>query len=165
MGDLLLFARPPVPRRHNVRLEELVGLTASLMRQDPALRSVNVRIEGVAPPVHADAELLKIVFQNLLVNGAHALQGRGEILVALQTAAAMSARVTFHDDGPGIPLDIREKIFTPFFTTKARGTGLGLATARRLIEAHDGRISIECPAGGGTTVLVELPAGLVGGAA
>jgi signal transduction histidine kinase len=52
---------------------------------------------------------------------------------------------------------VREKIFTPFFTTKSRGTGLGLPTAKRLIEAHRGTIDVRCPAEGGTTVIVQLP--------
>jgi two-component system, NtrC family, nitrogen regulation sensor histidine kinase GlnL len=62
------------------------------------------------------------------------------------------------DNGPGIVPDIREKIFTPFFTTKSRGSGLGLPTAKRLVEAHRGTIDIECPPDGGTVVTVQLPA-------
>lgn len=57
-----------------------------------------------------------------------------------------------------MPAEIREKIFVPFFTTKARGSGLGLSTAKRLIDAHHGRIDVDCPPGGGTIVTVELPA-------
>ena len=59
--------------------------------------------------------------------------------------------------GPGIPADVREKIFTPFFTTKSRGSGLGLPTAKRLIEAHNGQIAITCPPAGGTRVVIRLP--------
>ena len=66
-------------------------------------------------------------------------------------------RVTVRDSGPGIPADVRERIFTPFFTTKARGTGLGLPTAKRIVEAHGGSIAVRCPPGGGTTVEVGLP--------
>jgi signal transduction histidine kinase len=84
------------------------------------------------------------------------MQGRGRIRVSL-TAKGAASRVAFIDNGPGIAPEIREKIFTPFFTTKSRGSGLGLPTAKRLIEAHHGRISVECPAGGGTTVEIELP--------
>ena len=54
-------------------------------------------------------------------------------------------QITIADDGPGIAPEVREKLFTPFFTTKARGTGLGLSTARRLVEAHGGTLAIECP--------------------
>jgi signal transduction histidine kinase len=117
---------------------------------------VQVRVEGSAPLVRADAELLKIVFQNLLINGAHAMAGRGELHVKLQGDGDHSS-VAFTDRGPGIPADIRDKIFTPFFTTKIRGTGLGLPTAKRLVEAQGGTIAIECPPAGGTTVIVQLP--------
>ena len=68
-------------------------------------------------------------------------------------------RIEVADAGPGIPPEIRRVLFRPFKTTKARGTGLGMATAKRLVELHDGRIVVECPEGGGTVVRVELPAG------
>jgi len=100
---------------------------------------------------------LKIVFLNLLVNGAHAMRGRGNIKVSVKTSDG-ACHVAFNDSGPGIPPEIREKIFTPFFTTKSRGSGLGLPTAKRLIEAHRGTIDVLCPPGGGTTVTVRLPA-------
>ena len=76
------------------------------------------------PPIEADPELLKIVFQNLLINGAHAMQGQGTIRVSVK-AIDSSCHIVFSDAGPGIPADIREKIFTPFFTTKSRGTASG----------------------------------------
>jgi len=66
-------------------------------------------------------------------------------------------RIDVADTGPGIPPDIRDRIFVPFFTTKSRGTGLGLPTARRLVDAHGGRIAFDCPRGGGTVVTIELP--------
>jgi two-component system NtrC family sensor kinase len=102
--------------------------------------------------------MLKVVFQNLLINGAHAMQGKGTIRVAVR-ADNGTCHIAFVDRGPGIPSDILEKIFVPFFTTKSRGSGLGLPTAKRLIEAHGGSIVIESPPGGGTTVTVRLPAG------
>ncbi|MBW8862439.1 MAG: PAS domain S-box protein [Acidobacteria bacterium] len=154
--DLLLFARPPHPRPLPVDLAGLVRMTADLLAGDPALKGIAIHINGAAPPVMADAELLKIVFQNLLVNSAQAMQGRGDIRVTLQPVNGV-LRVTVRDAGPGIAADVLERIFTPFFTTKARGTGLGLATAKRIVEAHAGRIAIDSAPGGGTTVTVELP--------
>jgi two-component system sensor kinase FixL len=154
--DLLLFARPPHPRPLPVDLAGLVRTTADLLAGDPALKGVAIHIDGDAPPVMADAELLKIVFQNLLVNSAQAMQGRGEIRVTLEPLDGV-CRVMVRDAGPGIAADVRERIFTPFFTTKARGTGLGLATARRIVEAHAGRIAIDSAMGDGTTVTIELP--------
>jgi signal transduction histidine kinase len=116
-----------------------------------------VRIDGSVDPIEADAGLLKIVFENVLVNGAQAMQGHGTIRVSLSMSDGV-CQIAFSDSGPGIPADVRERIFTPFFTTKARGTGLGLPTAKRLVEAHHGHITIACPPGGGTSVTIYLPA-------
>jgi signal transduction histidine kinase len=155
MKDLLLFARPPQPRLKPTEIVPLVQLTADLLSQDPAFGSVQIDVSGASPPIAADAEMLKIVFQNLLVNGAHAMGGRGRIHVVVK-AVDSSCAIAFSDEGPGIPVDLRDKIFTPFFTTKARGSGLGLPTAKRLVEAQNGDISIDCPSAGGTTVTVTL---------
>ena len=154
--DLLLFARPPQPKPALVDVSLLVATTVELLSDDPALGGIEVHVEGSAPPVSADPELLKIVFQNLIVNGGQAMGGKGRISVLVQTADG-TCEVRFVDAGPGIPADIHQKIFNPFFTTKARGTGLGLPTAKRLIEAHRGTIHIDCPATGGTTVTIRLP--------
>jgi two-component system sensor kinase FixL len=156
MQDLLLFARPPVPKPDLVDVTTVVTTTADLIADDPALKGVQVRLEGATPRIMADAELLKIVFVNLLINAAHAMHGRGTIRVTL-TASADTCRIDVADEGPGIPSEILEKIFVPFFTTKSRGSGLGLPTAKRLVEAHGGNIQIACPAGGGTIVTVQLP--------
>ena len=86
------------------------------------------------------------------------MQGRGTIRVVVSGVDGRHCQIAIADSGPGIPAEVREKIFTPFFTTKARGSGLGLPTAKRLVEAHHGTISIDCPPGGGTTVTVVLPA-------
>ena len=102
--------------------------------------------------------MLRIVFQNLLINGAHAMQGQGQDSRRRRQRATATARSRSPTAGPGIPPEIRDKIFTPFFTTKSRGSGLGLPTAKRLIEAHNGQITIDCPPAGGTTVTVRLPA-------
>ncbi len=158
MKDLLLFARPPQPKPAPVDIGSLVKSTASLLSADPALANVAVEINGSAPPVIADAELLKIVFVNLLMNAAHAMEGQGVIRVSVAPADG-SCQVVFQDTGPGIPLDVRNRIFMPFFTTKSRGTGLGLPTAKQIVEAHAGRINIDCPPSGGTTVTVQLPTG------
>ncbi len=157
MKDLLLFARPPQPKLMLVDLAMLVANTAELLRGDPGLRDVRVIVDGTPARVLADAELLKIVFVNLLMNAGHAMQGRGSVRVALTTIAD-TCQIAFADEGPGIPPHVLEKIFVPFYTTKTRGSGLGLPTAKRLVEAHRGTITIACPAAGGTIVTVQLPA-------
>jgi signal transduction histidine kinase len=158
MKDLLLFARPPKPKRAPVDLIPLVRTTANLLNEDPALKQVDIEIDGAAPLVSADPDMLKVVFHNLLINGAHAMQGKGRIRVAVEPIDT-SCQIAFADGGPGIPPEIREKVFTPFFTTKTRGSGLGLPTVKRFVEAHDGQIAIECPPAGGTTVVIRLPLG------
>jgi signal transduction histidine kinase len=154
--DLLLFARPPQPKPAPVEVVPIVMMTAELLGADPAWSGVRIDVEGSAPPLAADAELLKIVFLNLFVNSAQAMRGEGSIQVSIGVANER-CRIAVADAGPGIAPDIREKIFTPFFTTKSRGTGLGLATAKRLVEAHHGTIAIDCPHAGGTIVTVHLP--------
>jgi signal transduction histidine kinase len=152
----LLFGRPPTPRRRPVDVVPLVQSTASLLKADPSLRDLDIEITGAAPPVVADADMLRVVFQNVLLNGAHAVQGRGRIRVAVEPNGT-TCQIAITDSGPGISPDIRDKIFTPFFTTKSRGSGLGLPTVKRLIEAHGGQVAIDCPAAGGTTVTIQLP--------
>ena len=156
MKDLLLFARPPQPRYAPTDLVPLVTTTANLLSQDPAVREVDIVVEGTAPPLPADAEMLRIVFHNLLINSAHAMHGKGQIRVAVEAGDSM-CQIAFTDAGPGIPTELRDKIFTPFFTTKSRGSGLGLPTAKRLVEAHKGQLVIDCPPAGGTTIVVHLP--------
>ena len=144
------------PKPSPIDIATLVTTTADLLGSDPALKDVRVTVDGTAAHIMADPDLLKIVFVNLLVNGAHAMKGRGTIRVSLATMVN-TCQIAFADEGPGIPSEVREKIFTPFFTTKSRGSGLGLPTAKRLVEAHRGTITIACPAAGGTIVTVELP--------
>ena len=84
----------------------------------------------------------------------------GIVRVAIRPHGS-SSEVAFTDTGPGIPENVRARIFTPFFTTKSRGSGLGLPTAKRLVEAHQGQLTIDCPLAGGTTVVIRLPTGAV----
>jgi two-component system sensor kinase FixL len=158
MRELLMFARPPVPHHSPVEVVSLIETTARLFKHDPELRDVVVDVRGEAPTVVADPQMLELVFHNLLINGAQAMGGRGEIRVNV-TATGDECEIAFTDRGPGIPEPIRDKVFSPFFTTKARGSGLGLPTAKRFVEAHHGQILIDASDGGGTRVTVRLPLG------
>jgi PAS domain S-box-containing protein len=158
MKDLLLFARPPQMRPAPVDVMALARETAALVSQDPAARDVRFVVEGSTSVVMADAKLLQIVFLNLLINAAQAVQNEGTVRMSI-AANQQGCRIAVADTGPGIPSEIRDRVFAPFFTTKSRGTGLGLSTAKRLVDAHDGRISVDCPSGGGTIVTIALPHG------
>ncbi len=155
--DLLLFARTPKPRFAPGELRPILFSAGALLGTDPLFKHIRIDIIGHAGPIEVDGELLRIVFQNLMINAAQAMEGSGTI-----TASVWSDRdrqsVVIADTGPGMTADTRAQLFKPFFTTKVRGTGLGLATVRRLIDAHKGTVDVECPPGGGTLVTIELPA-------
>ncbi len=158
MTDLLIYARPPRPRTSEVDVTGLMKALVAFFAADPAWRDLRVTVHGALDGLRADPELLKVAFQNLLLNAAQAMQGRGDITVRLEHAHDL-AHLDVSDSGPGIPPDVREKLFTPFFTTKAKGTGLGLATVRRIVEAHGGQVIVVQSGREGTTVRVSLPMG------
>jgi two-component system sensor kinase FixL len=157
MGDLLLFARPPRPQMRLVEVSSLLDALVAFMKSDPQWLELDVVVEGQAGRLLADPELLKMAFQNLLLNAAQAVRGKGLVRVRLSGAEGR-AFIDIIDSGPGIPAELRESIFTPFFTTKARGTGLGLPTVRRIADAHGGQVDILESSSAGTTVRVSLPA-------
>jgi two-component system sensor kinase FixL len=154
--DLFVFARPPKPKLAPTNVRDVLAAVAGLLKRDPAFAGLEVAISGEPAPVLADANLITIVFQNLLMNAAQAMHGRGVIAVTISAIDGWQ-RVEIADHGPGIPAEIKAALFRPFKTTKSRGTGLGMATAKRLVELHGGRIAVSSPEGGGTTLIVDLP--------
>ena len=154
--DLLVFARPREPHLAPVPLGDLVENTAALVRKDPAHASVAIAVSGTNPVVKIDIDQMRTVFMNLLLNAAQATGGGGRVSVSI-TADDLAATVAVADNGPGIAPDVRARIFEPFYTTKHRGTGLGLPTARRVVDRHHGTVEVDCPAEGGTVVTVTLP--------
>jgi signal transduction histidine kinase len=158
MSDLLLYARPPKPRLVPLQVGDLVESLIAFMRHDKHWSDVHMRVEGTAPSVFADGELLKVALQNLLVNAAQAMNTRGDIVVGLTSGDGM-VHIDVVDAGGGIAPDNQPRIFTPFFTTKARGTGLGLPTVRRIAEAHGGTVHIVSSDASGTRVRFTLPIG------
>ncbi len=159
--DLLTFARPRPPVLAPVPVRELLESTLSLVRQDPIFADIVVTVaavEGRDDVITADVQQLRQVLLNLLINGAQAMEGRGEIRISCDTAHD-GCVIRIHDNGPGISREARDHLFEPFFTTKHRGTGLGLAIARRILSAHGGTLTLECPSAGGTVAVVWAPRG------
>jgi two-component system sensor kinase FixL len=161
MGDLLLFARPPRPQMRTVDLGGLLDALVAFLRADPAWRELDIALDlekdaAEGELLVADPELLKIAFQNLLLNAAQAVGRHGRIRVTARHDHSQLV-IDIIDNGPGIPSEHQDRLFTPFFTTKARGTGLGLATVRRIAEAHGGRVDIHQTGPSGTVVRVHLP--------
>ena len=156
MTDLLLFARPPKPRLVAVDVCALVESLLSFLRMDPNWREIDSNIEGDVPAALADPELLKVALQNLLINALQAMDARGTLTVRLHGEGG-AVNIDVVDSGHGIPPEAYSRLFTPFFTTKARGTGLGLATVRRIADAHHGDVRVIATGAGGTTVRLKVP--------
>ncbi len=117
-------------------------------------------IDGVALIARVDPYRLEQVFRNIMENAVAACGDEGCVNVACcieEQNETASLRISFQDDGPGIDEDTAAKVFQPFFTTRQRGTGLGMPIAKRIVEAHGGQISICGMKTGGTEVIVKLP--------
>jgi signal transduction histidine kinase len=109
------------------------------------------------PAARCDPGQIYQVALNLLLNALQILPAGGHVTV--RTVRGSDGRVGFEvvDDGPGIPFDLRERIFTPFFSRREGGTGLGLALVRRMVQAHRGTVTVDSAVGRGTTFRVEVP--------
>jgi signal transduction histidine kinase len=106
--------------------------------------------------LNVDADLLKQAVLNIVVNGIEAMKSGGE----LRLESAMNedqAEIRISDTGPGIPEEMREKIFRLYFTTKQGGSGIGLAMAYRIVQLHDGSVDFISQPGAGTTFILHLP--------
>jgi PAS domain S-box-containing protein len=156
INDLMLFARPRAPRLHATELRPLVHDAITIVRRDPAGEQVKFIVDGEELVVRIDAEMVRASILNLLLNAAQAMSGQGRIRVTI-TRRHDVAEIAVRDSGPGIPDDIREQVLEPFFTTKARGGGLGLPIAKRTAEMHGGGMALTCPPEGGTVVTLSLP--------
>ncbi|MBI2568651.1 MAG: HAMP domain-containing protein [Candidatus Schekmanbacteria bacterium] len=159
---LLAFSRPNPPHFRAVSLAEVVRSAVTLFR--PSLReeeiALELRIDGEPPPLRLDADQIGQVMVNLLLNACQAIRGasgNGRIAVAL-ISGENAQDVVVEDDGPGIPVEARSKVFEPFYTTRATGTGLGLSVSRNIVAAHGGELLIEEPEGGrgGTVMRLRL---------
>lgn len=157
--DFLLFARPPARTPVSCDLFTLVDGTATLFRRDTKLAAgVEVAVSGETglPPVKADPNQIRQVIWNLLANAADVTPSGGRIeLRVAPDADAMSIAIEVVDDGPGVT-DV-EAVFQPFYTTKAQGTGLGLAVTARIVRDHGGAVHVVNVPGRGACFRVTLP--------
>jgi two-component system sensor histidine kinase PilS (NtrC family) len=160
VSEFLAFARPAAPRPEPTDVAEVLDETIEVFRNDPLAAAVAIEAELSPAVAECDPGQLRQVAWNLLANAAQALKGAARASPRIRVSCAPAAagvRIEVEDDGPGIPPDDLEKIFLPFFTTKPRGTGLGLATVHRIVDAHRGAIRVASAPGGGCRFTVELP--------
>ena len=158
LGELRDFLRPVLPSKQKIDLNQVIREVEVLMAE--AIREKGIRLEDRLdpnlPPVEADPNQLKQVLLNLVKNALEATEDQGMMLVS---SGVRDACVWFsvQDTGKGMSGDVQEKIFHPFYTTKAKGTGLGLAVINKIVTDHHGVIAVDSVAGSGSTFTVRLP--------
>lgn len=159
VDDLLAFARPRPAQIGEVDLAGVARRAAAVLEADAARYGVTLALALEPAPAHGDPEQLQQVVLNLAHNALQLSPAGGTVTLATRPAAADAAAAVLEvrDEGPGISPDTRERIWTPFFTTRRGGTGLGLAIVRRIVDAHGGRVDVECPPTGGTIMRVVIP--------
>ncbi len=165
--EFLHFARPSPGQVKRVNMKELLEETLELFHnRSEGGEGVNAELD--CPPdieVMLDTNLMHQVLWNLLVNASEAMEGSGgisievrEVIPEAHSEEGKGVRLIVVDEGPGIPEDIKEKVFAPFFTTKEYGTGLGLATVHRSVEYMGGTIRLRSEEEKGTAFIIDLPA-------
>jgi signal transduction histidine kinase len=152
------FSRPVDVRLQFVDLAALAREVAELMAPQGRLAAVEVTHECSAPAImRGDADLLKQAILNLVTNGLQATPPGGRLHLVTSSGGGR-VRFDINDTGPGIPPQLRDKVFQLYFTTKAKGSGIGLAMTYRAVQLHNGLISYTSEEGRGTTFHLEFPA-------
>ncbi len=156
--DFLNFAKPKIPNLMACNVEAVLEKNINFLASHTEKEGYTVEkhYDNNIPEITADSDMLYQAFLNILINAMQAMPEGGKIHVAVQSTDNI-VKIFFEDEGEGISQDIMEKIWDPFFTTKAKGTGLGLGIVKNIIESHNGGVQISARPGAGACVTVELP--------
>ena len=164
VSSLLSYTRPLNLNTHDVDLREVVEEATAFFELDLDRKGRDVTIERSFPDqplaCQVDTEQFQQVILNLLLNAMQAMREGGTISIQVfadDDPEAPHAVLCVRDTGSGIDDEVRERLFTPFFTTKEDGTGLGLVTSKKIVEAHGGSIRVDSTPGEGTSFFVALP--------
>ena len=156
VDDFRDYARLPAPEVAPLDLNGLIREVLGLY--ESATVVVEARLAPDLPPVLGDPTQIRQIIHNLLRNGEDALEGRSDGRVRLETAVdGRCARLAVADNGPGFPPELLPRIFEPYVTTKARGTGLGLPIVKKIVEEHLGSVEISNAPEGGAHIEIRLP--------
>ena len=169
LSEFLDFARVRATQLVPIDLHSTVTAVVRLIRAHPDCRpDAEIVIEGTRTTMDGDEDLLHRVIANLVLNAVQAARGPVRITVSVAAVSAAeiphgtnlesAIRLQVRDTGPGIPSEIRERLFEPFVSGRPGGSGLGLAIVQRAVEAHRGLVLVESGSGSGTTFTIFLPA-------
>jgi two-component system sensor histidine kinase PilS (NtrC family) len=153
----LAYSRPTAPQPAPTDVAQVAGEVAEALARDPAAARVRFERELEAAVIDCDPDQLRQVLWNLLLNAVQALGAEGGTVRLTTAPDGSGARLTVADDGPGIAAEDLDRLFAPFFSRKPGGTGLGLATVHRIVEAHGGEVRVEPVAPRGARFVVRLP--------
>jgi len=159
--DLLSYAKPFELARRPTLPSNLLEAAETVVRPEATERGVRLRCfdETGGRRAFVDPDRIGQVLANLLRNAVQAAGHDGTVSLVARWEVGDSLRFEVHDSGPGIPAEIRARLFEPFFTTRAEGSGLGLAVVKKIVDLHGGAVRHESPPEGGTRFIVELPGG------
>jgi signal transduction histidine kinase len=155
VADLQDYSRNLDPKKTVLDLETL-SKTALDPKYIPKGYEAEYRLENGTKSVYADLEFLKRILNNLGLNAIQSMPNGGKVLVRISQNQTHTI-ISVEDNGEGIPDEVKSKLFSPMFTTKSKGQGLGLAVVKRLVEAQKGTVNFESHVGKGTKFIVELP--------
>ena len=137
-----------------------IGRIISLFNVQTEKSHVRISLSLKEPiTIRVDCDKMRQVFINLMLNAIQAMGNGGKLEITIRRAGNDGVEILFVDSGPGIPPDLINSVFKPFFTTRKDGSGLGLAIAKRIVEEHKGKILVQSMPGKGTIFTVRLPWG------
>ena len=158
LNDFLRYARGSEPNLAEHDLNRIIEDVVNFVSPEMTLHKIQVRTQydEDIPAVKLDADLFKQALLNIAINAQQAMPDGGELIIQTTRGDGV-ARIDITDTGEGIPPEKREKVFNVYYSTKKTGTGLGLPTAKRIVEEHRGRIGFQTEIGKGTCFTINLP--------
>ncbi len=159
VNQLLSLAKPAHPSLGKVNIINTIDATLSLLEENLKLKKINLKKDYSVNEaiVEGDDEQLRQVFLNLFLNSVQAMDDGGVLSISVDSREDKFVNISVKDTGSGISVEDQKKLFTPFFTTKKEGIGLGLVIIKEIIDNHKGTLSVDSEVGKGTRFLINLP--------
>ena len=151
------FARLPLPDRKPSNLNQIAEHALNLYSQSLSQIRIEADLHPDLPRISIDPEQIAQVLQNLIKNAVEAMPDGGSLRISTLPIDGSGVAVEVQDTGMGMSPETQKEIFTPYYTTKETGTGLGMAIVQRIITDHGGKISVTSTEGVGTTLRLEFP--------